>query len=103
MTKEPQPTTHNAERGARGTCREGSETGLFPTVWRKHLARYVGVLEETCSVLRRTLIRRSSVKKCVGDLEKKPFDDFGDFGENCSAKLWSVIWRNRSASFGENR
>ena len=70
MTKEQQPTTHNAERGARGTCREGSETGSFPTVWRKRLARYVGMLEETCSVLRRTLIRRSLVKKCVGDLEK---------------------------------
>ena len=27
MTKEPQPTTHNAERGARGTCKERSETG----------------------------------------------------------------------------
>ena len=68
MTKEPQPTTHNAERGARGMCREGSETGLFPVVWRKRLARYVGVLEEACSVIWRTLIRRFSVKKCVGDL-----------------------------------
>ena len=27
MTKEPLPTTHNAERGARSTCREESETG----------------------------------------------------------------------------
>ena len=94
MTKEPQPTTHNAERGARGTCREGSETGSSPkrtekkvscsligeiswrfrvkcsAVWRKRLARYVGVLEEMCWVLWRTLIRQFSVKKCVGDLEK---------------------------------
>ena len=70
MTKEPQPTTHNAERGARGTCREGSETTSFPAVWRKRLARYVGVLEEMCWVLWRTLIRQFSVKKCVGDLEK---------------------------------
>ena len=27
MTKEPLPTTHNAERGARSTCREEPETG----------------------------------------------------------------------------
>ena len=27
MTKEPPPTTHNAERGARSTCREEPETG----------------------------------------------------------------------------
>ena len=27
MTKEPQPTTHNAERGARSMCREEPETG----------------------------------------------------------------------------
>ena len=28
MIKEPLPTTHNAERGARSTCREEPETGL---------------------------------------------------------------------------
>ena len=27
MTKEPLPTTHNAERGARSTCREEPEIG----------------------------------------------------------------------------
>ena len=27
MIKEPQPTTHNAERGAHSTCREEPETG----------------------------------------------------------------------------
>ena len=27
MTKEPLPTTHNAKRGARSTCREEPETG----------------------------------------------------------------------------
>ena len=27
MTKEPLPTTHNIERGARSTCREEPETG----------------------------------------------------------------------------
>ena len=30
MTKEPQSTTNNAERGARSTCRERSETGSSP-------------------------------------------------------------------------
>ena len=29
MTKEPQPTTHNAERGAQSTCREEPETGSY--------------------------------------------------------------------------
>ena len=28
MTKEPQPTTHNVERGAHNTCRERSKTGF---------------------------------------------------------------------------
>ena len=28
MTKEPLPTTHNVERGARSTCREEPEIGL---------------------------------------------------------------------------
>ena len=28
MTKEPLPTTHNAERGARSTCREEPKTEL---------------------------------------------------------------------------
>ena len=30
MTKESQPTTHNAECGAHNTCRERSETGFSP-------------------------------------------------------------------------
>ena len=30
MPEEPQPTTHNAERGAHSTCRERSETGFSP-------------------------------------------------------------------------
>ena len=30
MTKEPQPTTHNIEHGARSTCRVRSETGSSP-------------------------------------------------------------------------
>ena len=124
MTKEPQPTTHNAERGARGTCRERSETGSSlnrtekkvgcsliskiswkfrikcSAVWRKRVARYVGDLEETCSVIWRTLIRRFSVKICRRFGEnyqrfwRKPF---GNFGENRLA-LALEIWRNL---FGE--
>ena len=67
MTKEPQSTTHNAERGACGTCRERLETGSSPKrteqniccsligeiswrfrvkcsgVWRKRLARCIGM------------------------------------------------------------
>ena len=90
MTKEPQPTTHNVERGARGTCRERSETGSSPkriekkvgcsliseiswrftancsAVWRKHVARHVGDLEETYLVI---------------------------FGENVS-----MFWRNHSTT-----
>ena len=53
------------------------------------MARYVGDLEETCSVIWRKLIRRFLSKKCVGDLEKS----LGDFGENRSATTL-VIWRN---------
>ena len=120
MTKEPQPTTHNAERGARGTCREGSETGSSPkrtekkvscsligeiswrfrvkcsAVWRKCVARCVGDLEEMCLVIWRKLIRRFSVKKCVGNLEKsfwrkKTFSDFGDLEKiarrNCGRRF----------------
>ena len=30
MTKEQQPTTHNAKRGAHSMCRERSETGSSP-------------------------------------------------------------------------
>ena len=117
MTKDPQLTTHNAERGAHGTCRERSETGSSPkrtekkvgfsliseiswrfrvkcsVVWRKRVARYVGDLEEMCSVIWRKLIRRFTAKKCVGDLEKS----LGDFGENHPATTLE-IWRNL---FGE--
>ena len=80
MTKEPQPTTHNAERGAHGTCRERSETGSSPkrtekkvccsligeiswrfgakcsAIWRKRVAKHVGDLEKMCSAIWRRLI-----------------------------------------------
>ena len=118
MTKEPQPTTHNAERGARGTCRERSKTGSSSkrtekkvgcsligeiswrfrvkcsAVWRKRVARYVGDLEETCSVIWRTLIRRFLVKICWR------------FGENVR-RFWRKtvrrFWRKPFGDFGENR
>ena len=124
MTKEPQPTTHNAERGARGMCRERSETGSSlkrtekkvgcsligeiswrfrvkcSAVWRKRVARYVGDLEETCSVIWRTLIRRFLVKICwrfgenVRRFWRKLFGaSFGD--------LEKLIRRNRCRRFGE--
>ena len=57
------------------------------------MAKYVGDLDETCSVIWRKLIRRFSAKKCVGDLEKS----LGDFGENHSV-ITLEIWRNL---FGE--
>ena len=112
MTKDPQLTTHNAERGAHGTCRERSETGSSPkrtekkvgfsliseiswrfrvkcsAVWRKYVARYVGDLEETCLVIWRKLIRQFLAEKCVGDLEKS----LGDFGGSRSA-ITLEIWR----------
>ena len=112
MAKEPQPTTHNAERGAHGTCRERSETGSSPkrtkkkvcssligeiswrlgakcsAIWRKHVAKYVGDLEKTCSAIWRRLIW-PFLAKCVGDLEKS----FGDIGENRSAILERTVRR----------
>ena len=121
MTKEPQPTTHNIERGARGTCRDRSEAGSSPkrtekkvgcsligeiswrftancsAVWRKHVARHVGDLEETC--LEKNYLAIFG-EKCVGVLEKtfgdfwrEPFGDFGD--------LENFIRRNRGRQFGE--
>ena len=124
MTKEPQPTTHNAERGARGTCRERSKTGSSlkrtekkvgcsliseiswrfrvkcSAVWRKRVARYVGDLEETCSVIWRKLIRRLSAKMCrrfgeiVRRFWRKPFGD--NFGD-----LEKLIRKNHGRRFGE--
>ena len=57
------------------------------------MAKCVGDLEKSCSVIWRKLIRRFSVKKCVSDLEKS----LGDFGEDRSATTLE-IWRNL---FGE--
>ena len=107
MTKEPQPTTHNAERGARGTCRERSETGsstkrtekkvccsLFgeiswrfgakcSVIWRKCVAKYVGDLEKTCSaILEKTysvIFGEDVFGDNAGDLEKRGRRSDDDF------------------------
>ena len=55
MTKEPQPTTHNAERGARSTCREEPETG--PSLEAsKHQCDCLGV---------RKIVWRANIEKTV--------------------------------------
>ena len=55
MTKEPLPTTHNAERGACSTCREEPETGpslgtserqldclgVWKIVWRANMEKII--------------------------------------------------------------
>ena len=111
MTKEPQQTTHNVERGARGTCRERSETrsSLKGTekkvccsligeiswrfgekcsaIWRKNVAKFIGDLEDTCSVILE--------KSCLAILEK-----------SCLAileKTWSAILEKMVRRFWRNR
>ena len=53
MTKEPLTTTHNAERGARSTCREEPETGPSLEAF-KHLHDYSGV---------RKIVWRANIEK----------------------------------------
>ena len=98
MTKEPQLTTHNVERGAHSTCRERSETGSSPkrteekgccspigkSVWRFG-ENVFGDLEKTYSVFWRKRVRR------FGE------NEFGDL-----KKTWPVIWRKHIRRFGEN-
>ena len=75
MTKGPQPTTHNAERGARNTCREKSETG--------------------------SSLKRSEKRKHVA-LRSKNVWRFGEIVFGDLEKLCSAIWRNCVRRFGEN-
>ena len=131
MTKEPQPTTHNAERGARCTCREGSETvsspkriekklgcsligeislmvynELFGGFGEKRVARHVGDLEETC------------LEKNYSAFLAKMCQHFGEivrrfFGENRSEilEIWRTLFgeivvgdlEKSFGDFGENR
>ena len=121
MTKEPQPTTHNTESGARVTCRERSETGsdakrtekkvgcslIGEISWRFYIKLFGG-LEKKCGETRwrfggdmfgerlfgdfwRKLCRRFG--RNVRRLWRKPFVDFGD--------LENFIRRNRGRRFGE--
>ena len=53
------------------------------------MAKFIGNLEETCSVILEKTCLTFFGKKCVSDLEKS----FGDFGENGSA-ITLEIWRN---------
>ena len=75
MTKEPLPTTHNAERGARSTCREESEirpsleasehqhdcSGVQKIIWRvnmkKTARRNIMAIYEDRRIFRRILKR----------------------------------------------
>ena len=108
MIEEPQPTTHNAERGAHSMCRERSETGSFPqkteqnvccsligeiswrfgekslVIWRNPFGEIRWRFGETWSAIWRNLFGEN-----IGDLEKHG----RRFGETCSAKTLE-IWRN---------
>ena len=57
MTKEPLPTTHNAERGAHSTCREEPETG--PSL-------EVSEHQHDCSRVQK-IIRRANMEKQLGE------------------------------------
>ena len=106
MTKEGQPTTHNAERGARVTCRERLETGSSPkrkekkigclligeiswrfttncsAVWRKHMARHVGDFIRDVFGERLFGDFWRKLSRCLGEnvrrFWREPFRDFGD-------------------------
>ena len=55
MTKKPLPTTHNAERGVRSTCREEPETG--PSL-------EVSEHQQDCSRVRK-IVWRANMEKTV--------------------------------------
>ena len=87
MTKEPQPTTHNAERGARGTCRERSGTGLSPKRTEQNVR---------CSLIGETTWRFGV--KCLAFLERTCGKIRWRVGGNVFGaleKTCSTIWRKR--------
>ena len=111
MNKEPQPTTHNAEHRAHGTCREGSETGSFPQRIELNVCcSLIGeiswrFLEKSSLIWRNTwrntlVIWRKHVRRfgenVFGDLEKTYSAIWRKhvrrkcwrFGETWSAQLW---------------
>ena len=84
MTKEPLPTTHNAERGAHSTCREEPETrssleasehqhdcsGVWKIVWRanieKTVRRNIMAIYRDWRIFRRILKRDLALDKKSG-------------------------------------
>ena len=84
MTKEPLPTTHNAERGARSTCREEPETGpsveasehqhdclgVRKIIWRanmeKTVRRNIMAIYEDWRLFRKILKRDSALDRKSG-------------------------------------
>ena len=98
MTKGPQPTTHNAERGARGTCRERSEIGSSPKRTEHNVCcSLIGEISwrfgEKSLVIWRNMWRNTLA---IWRKHVRRFGEniFGDLEKTCSA-----IWRK---SFGEN-
>ena len=84
MTKEPLPTTHNAERGARSTCREEPETGpsleasehqqdcsrVRKIVWRANMEkiarRNIMAINEDWRIFRKILKRDLALDRTSG-------------------------------------
>jgi len=106
MNKEPQPTTHNVERGARSTFRERSETGSSLKRTRKKVScsligerswrfgtKCLATLEQTCGE-----IHWRFVENIFGDLEKTYS---AILGENLSAFCLANLEKSFGASFGE--
>ena len=84
MTKEPLPTTHNAERGARSTCREEPETrpsleasehqhdylGVQKIIWRANMEktaqRNIMAIYEDWRIFRKILKRDLALDRMSG-------------------------------------
>ena len=95
MTKEPQPTTHNTEHGARSMFRERSDTGSSPkrTEKSKLLADRQKVLEIWEKVFGNfgANMWRNTLEVCGKHIRRHGENLFGDF----QRKNLSAIWRNR--------
>ena len=87
MTKEPQPTTHNAKREARGMCRERSGTGSSPKRTEK----------KVCCMLIDEISWRFGVK-CLA-IWGKPF---GNLEKTYSVILGEDVLSNLEKLFGDN-
>ena len=88
MTKELLPTTHNAERGARSTCREEPETGpsleafehqydcsgVQKIVWRANMEktarRNIMAIYRDWRIFRRILKRDLACARSSGDTDR---------------------------------